>query len=201
MTSTAIFAEILVVGLQATVWVALLCLLIADLNGVHVGGITARLGALKEWATLITTFVIGFAYTLGIIVDRIADSLWSWINDALRSEAGEANKKPGPSVPKKRLQIMSRDEGLTKFLEYVRSRMRIARSTSLNLVLIMITATLLARHSGWLWVLMIIGSGSVLVIISAYVSRRIGKTYDKRLNQAYKLVEDTEKTQAWARSR
>ncbi len=194
MTSTAIFAEILVVGLQATVWLALLCLLIADQNGVHVGAITARLSGLKEWAALITTFVIGFAYTLGIIVDRIADSLWSWINGVLISKADDSNKKPGPSVAKKRLEVMSKDDGLTKFLEYIRSRMRIARSTSLNLVLATVAAALLARHSGSLWVLTIIGSGSVLVIISAYVSRRIGKTYDKRLNQAYKLVEDAEKT-------
>ena len=78
MTSTAIFAEILVVGLQATVWLTLLCLWIADVNGIPVGSITARLGRLKEWATLITTFVLGFAYTLGIIVDRLADKRYKF---------------------------------------------------------------------------------------------------------------------------
>ena len=57
-----------------------------------------------------------------------------------------------------------------------------------------VTAALLARHSGWVWVLTIIGLGSVLVIISAYISLRIGKTYGKRLKQAYKLVKDAGKT-------
>ena len=183
MTSTAIFAEILVVGLQATVWLGLLCLWIAGVNGIPVGSIGARLCGLKEWATLIATFVLGLAYTLGIVVDRLADSIQSSIEKRLSTK-----RKPSVSVAVKRLRVMKDAPEITKFLEYIRSRMRIARSTSLNLLMTTFAAALLARHRGF-WILLIIGTGLALVVLSTYVSRRIARTYDKRLSQAYDIVE------------
>jgi len=184
MTSTAIFAEILVVGLQAMVWLVLLGLFIADLNGLQVRSLVAGLSGLKDWAALITTFVLGFAYTLGIIVDRLADSILSSIEKKLSTQ-----KKHSVSIPVKRLKVMKTAPEITKFLEYIRSRMRIARSTSLNLLLTTTIAALMARRLSGFWILTIVGTGLALVIISAYVSRRISRTYDKRLSQAYDLVE------------
>lgn len=194
MTSTAIFAEILVVGLQAMVWLVMLCLWIADLKGIPVGSIGGRLGGLKEWAALITTFVLGFAYTLGIIVDRLADSISTGIERRFfrQTKPGRTDEKSGEPVPIKRLLVMSKAPEITKFLEYIRSRMRIARSTSLNLLLTTIAAALLARHFSWFWILTLIGTGLALVVVSTYVSRRIAKTYDKRLSQAYTLLKPAE---------
>lgn len=183
MTTTAVFAEILVVGLQATVWLALLCLWIADVNGIPVGRVAAKAGALKEWATLITTFVLGFAYTLGIIVDRLADSIQSSIEKALSTK-----REPDKSVPPRRLRVMKDSPEITKLLEYFRTRMRIARSTSLNLLLTTLAAVLIARHAGCYWILMIVGTGLALVVVATFVSRRIAKTYDERLGEAYDLV-------------
>jgi hypothetical protein len=183
MTTTAIFAEILVVGLQAMVWLALLCLFVADLNGFQVRGIAARLNGAKEWAPLITIFVLGFAYTCGIIVDRLADSIQSSIEKKFSTKT-----KPDESIPEKRLRVMKKAPEITKLLEYIRSRRRIARSTSLNLLLTTVAAALLARHLGGLWILTIVGTGLALVIVSIFVSRRIARTYDERLSQADELV-------------
>jgi hypothetical protein len=82
MTTTAIFAEILITGLQAFVWLIFACLSVTGLDW-----LTAETMAdLKDWVGLITVFVLGFAYTLGIVVDRVADSLLNPIDKGFRAK-------------------------------------------------------------------------------------------------------------------
>ena len=81
MTTTAIFAELLVTGLQAIVWLVLASLSVAGLTWIDVGTVATRF---KDWASLISVFVLGFAYALGIIVDRVADSLFYPMDKGLR---------------------------------------------------------------------------------------------------------------------
>ena len=70
MTTTAIFAEILIIGLQASVWLALFVIWSFR---VEVGRID--LSPLKDWSALITVFVVASAYTLGVAIDRLSDGL------------------------------------------------------------------------------------------------------------------------------
>ena len=80
MTTTAIFAEILITGLLAFVWLLFACLSVTGLDW-----LTAEtMVYLKDWVGLISVFVLGFAYTLGIIVDRVADSLLKPIDTRFR---------------------------------------------------------------------------------------------------------------------
>jgi hypothetical protein len=200
MTSTAIFAEILVVGLQATIWLALTALLVADLNGINTSGIRPAITSLKEWAALITVFVIGLAYALGIIIDRLSDSISSFFEKKYfpdkkrRKECMKELEKNGLhvelplSVGLMRLFVMAKNPEMTKFLEYIRSRMRIARSMSFNLIPITIAAALLARHQNYLWGLIPL-AGFLLLLVSIYVSHRISETYYNRLAEAYCIVQ------------
>jgi uncharacterized membrane protein len=86
--------------------------------------------------------------------------------------------------------VMSKSEELTRFLEYVRSRMRLARSTGLNLILITISAAVLLWTSsfGWLEIMAAVAGGLVLSLLSAFAWVRISRTYYERLAQAYNIV-------------
>lgn len=203
MTSTTIFAEILVVGLQAAIWLGLLLLLIADFKGGNIEAVLRLMTSFKEWAALITAFMLGLAYALGIIVDRLADSASSLLEKQIypekkrREKALEELRKDGfsvelpSSVGLRRLRVMSANPEMTKFLEYIRSRMRIARSTSFNLIPLTLVAVLLARHQNYLWLLILL-AGLVLLAVSIYVSLRISDSYYARLSEAYAIIQLTD---------
>ena len=172
MTTTAVFAEMLVAGIEAAVWIVLLALAIAKPNKVDI----ARLAPLKEWAALITTFVLALAYALGIIVDRVADSLFKVIF---------TKSSHDPSLL--RLQVLARGDKVTDFLEYIRSRIRVARSTTVNLAITTIALGMfLARctaASHWQIVAAVLTLAG-LTSVAAFAAVRIGRAYDKRIKQA-----------------
>ena len=74
--------------------------------------------------------------------------------------------------------VMSKSEELTRFLEYVRSRMRVARSTGLNFILITISAAVLLWKSsvGWLVIMAAVAGGLVRALLSAFVWLVISRT-------------------------
>src|SRR5438067_5806359 len=108
MTTTAIVAEILIVGLQASAWVALLVGWIYGTSLIHEG-------LWRGWEGLGTILILATAYSLGIVIDRLADSLFrriAWLGG-------------GGGHRRQRLQVMRRDDPVSRFLEYQRSRLRI----------------------------------------------------------------------------
>jgi hypothetical protein len=201
MSTTAVFAEILIVGLQATVWVALLAVTI-------IGPQQKALDKLKDWSALITVFALAVAYTLGIIVDRVADSVadsvfeqWDEelrkeLREKLRKELRKDNLSDSlPLIPQIRLCIMSESAGMTTFLDYIRSRMRIARSTAINVALIIAAAILLGvkrpeviaglgRDSRYA----LAAVGIVVFVFAVFTWKRITKAYYWRAGEAYIIV-------------
>lgn len=187
MATTVIFAEILIVGLQAIVWVALASVAIFGTHWIDIS-------VLKGWESLATLFVLAIAYTLGIVVDRTADSVFHLFDKKLRRKY---ISNSFPSAPEMRLRIMSKSEGMSKFLTYMRSRIRIARSTAFNLVLIIISAFILliatrpaassTMNKGNLLTLIAV-VGIVIITITVFAWARITKAYYRRLVQAYQIV-------------
>ncbi len=72
MATTALFAEILIVGLGASVWLSLLVL-------TFTGPLQVHIQAVESWSTLITALILAAAYALGVLVDRVADSFYRWL--------------------------------------------------------------------------------------------------------------------------
>jgi hypothetical protein len=191
MTTTAIFAEILIIGLEATMW---LCVLVAAIFGTR----WIPLARLENWETPISLFVLAFAYALGIIVDRVADSLFDPLDRRLRTSKGE--KSPLPPVPEMRLCVLAEGGGMATFLDYVRSRIRVARSTAFNLFLLTLSVIILLRRMGApadgaanpgrliVWVAAV---GVGLVAAAVFAWARITKTYYWRLGEAYRVVCET----------
>jgi len=172
MTTTAVFAEMLVAGIEAAVWMVLLALAIAQPHKSDL----SRLASFKDFGALVATFVLALSYGLGIVIDRVADSIFEKI-------FGKANKAQALM----RLQVLGRGDKVTDFLEYIRTRIRVARSTTLNFALTSVAAPLFlvrcteaSRDQILMTALVLAG----LTIMGAFTAARIGKTYDERLKQA-----------------
>ena len=115
------------------------------------------------------------------------DSLLHAIDKRMREEGDVP-------VPQMRLTIQLESEHMAQFLDYIRSRLRIARTTSLNLVLIMCCAAALAWSPkcppGIRGRILppVLSVGLLLLVLSIFAWFRIFSTYDKRLRQAYEIV-------------
>jgi hypothetical protein len=216
MATTAMFIEILIIGLQAVVWLALLA---ASIFGTK----SVQLQNLSDWETLIVVLVFAIAYVLGILVDRLADTVFLRVlkvHDEFvkRCKSKEAVKKaklnalemaaeifrsikavtrPKSKKEKRttfstmRLKILMQNDAVAKFFDYQRSRLRIARATVLNLLLIIISGIifLTARTNfSALQITMFALVGVVLIALSLYAALRIEEAQTKNLEEAYDMI-------------
>jgi 8-oxo-dGTP pyrophosphatase MutT (NUDIX family) len=173
MATTALVTEILIVGLEAEAWLTLFVLAVFGTDWVE-------LDALRGWEALVTILVLAVAYVLGIVVDRLADTAFRWVR--------------GPDQPgfaRKRLEVLHASSGMSPFVEYQRSRLRVARGTLFNLVPAALAA---AAFLFWgtsvdaRWLLAVLGGALVVLPVGAYATKQIGRAYENRLLDAYEIV-------------
>src|SRR5437667_8569617 len=144
MATTALFAEILVIGLLALPWVA-----IAALTGT--GTSLATIPDLRGWDAVVLAVGLAFAYALGIVIDRFGD--WAFehwdktISQSVRLSVG-AGSNELPERPEVRFRLMDKAPALAmEFLDYARSRRRILRGVSVNglITAVVVLANLIVR--------------------------------------------------------
>ena len=178
MATTALVTEILIVGLQAEAWIAMFVLAAFGIGWVDLDG-------LQGWAALVTVLVLATAYVLGIVVDRLADNLF--------------RLRKGPDRPgfgRKRLAIMHASPGMASFLEYQRSRFRVARGTLANLYPATVAAALLVWRApvDERWIVLALGLGVATIVVTRRAAERIAEAYEKRLLDAYSIVKQAGST-------
>jgi len=182
MTTTTLFAEILIVGLQASIWMGLIA---ATALGWNLGDVLDRLAGISGAAMIL---LLAVAYVAGIIVDRFADSVGAQV----RRFGGTKGRRRAPA--NMRMRVLLSDTPAVRFLEYQRSRIRIMRGTVLNTLLITgVGVVYLAQRSPadghLLLVLPVVGG--VVAAASAFCAYRINRSYLFRLRQAYDWMVST----------
>ena len=193
MSTTSVFVEILIVGLQAMIWVGLI--VFAKYAG-H-DKCLAALTKYEQYSALITTLLLASAYVLGIFVDRVADCVYVLFQY-------RDPEKPPARVAEMRLQIMHQSEGMAKFLDYQRSRLRIARATVFNLFVTLVVLSCTSRkllnrdphEAAPIIVLMTVG-----LVVLLIITRRIDQAQISRLRQAYKIITPIKGTNDMSKSR
>lgn len=179
MSTTTLFVEILIIGLEALVWIGMALSIQWDF-----GTIVDFLKENKAYSALLSTFLLALAYILGIIVDRVADSFTVPLRYPLKA-------KPPAPFREMRLRIMHSSNGMAKFLDYQRSRLRIARATVLNLLMILLVAMFLITGQGDVGMRIlpfVIAGGAVALVLSTYAARRIDKAQTESIIQAYEII-------------
>ena len=136
MSTTALFAELLVVGLQASVWLALMIFTTWGYEW-----LPPLVRHFNQWSTMVVILYLAAAYSVGLVLDRAFDAAAYVVGlrDYVHKNAW-LDRRAGQVLADTRVAVHLADGTLAEYQRYVLSRTRIARSTFFNVVLISSTA-------------------------------------------------------------
>jgi len=185
MGTTALFAELVVGGVLTLTWMVLLAM--AALG-------PSRILPLLDVSSLTAGFLLAVAYALGVVFDRVWDFLLevSGLQVWFRGRPGP----PGPvsEADRQRRRVFgAHPKTAVDFVNYHRSRMRVARACLFNFALITLSGlTLLAVRYGGVGTaeFALAGvTGLVLSAASALALWKLGRTHDRVL-EIVSIVEE-----------
>ncbi len=158
MATTAVFFETIIIGFQVVVWIGLLI-------SIFLGG--RWLQALKEfsdWTIIGSALFIGFAYTLGLICNRVVEELF------FRYSRARELLDDLPIHPRElRIDIWTQDPRTADRLEVSARECLLLRATVVNAFLISVSGVALAlRVWGFSWFGLFTGI-SISVVITTFL--------------------------------
>jgi hypothetical protein len=176
MGTTALFAELVVGGLLTLTWIILFALAALGIDR-----------AIPTWTTspLVVGFLLAVAYALGVVFDR----LWDWTLDVTGLQKWVRTRPKGAvdtDLDRQRRRVFGADPKVAaEFINYHRSRMRVARASLFNFALITAGGlTLVGVRFGGVWTteFATIGIlGALLTIASVLALKNLGRTHDRVL--------------------
>lgn len=192
MGTTLVIVEILIVGLQSAVWI-LLCLL--ALFG-H-DWVPRTLVLTEGWESLASVYLLALCYTLGVAIDRISDMAFILFKPHRIVNLSKWNRKHANAAQSKdRMAILVKEGRATDFLENIRGRARVARSTCINLFMATASMDLYVllniQNRTWSLIVATTLAGSVFVCLWIVVVTVLEDTYGERLAQAKKALDKKE---------
>lgn len=122
MSTTALVAELLVIGVGAAIWLVLIVLASFGFSWIRLENFDTALGLIPA---------VAIVYLLGILVDRVADKIFKPWSDRIRLRRFRTIE----SFQEVRAEVYDRSP-LRNLFEYSRSRLRVCRSWALNAFLI-----------------------------------------------------------------
>lgn len=135
MTTTAIFVELLVIGIQTSLWVVIL-LFACESRFLTV----VDLDKLQNWEGLVTAGAFALCYSLGILVDRLADLFFLISRPSKVLLKNRWAQRLQARISAKRTDTtpfeLSLKEGTgSEYFSYFRARIRITRALTVNALL------------------------------------------------------------------
>jgi|GEM_PF-1501981 len=177
MSTTAVFAELLVGGLQTLVWLTLLVMIVLG---------PSVLGPLAEAPSLSVIGVVAIAYPIGVLFDRVWDLLLKlllierWVEKRAKRSAGvKVLEEEDEFLSTRRMILQSDPRVPVDVIHYNRSRMRVARASMFNVLLITVGALLLAtvRFQHMKIIILVLAVGLLLLFASAVAYYDLKKSY------------------------
>lgn len=158
MNTTNLFVELIVIGVGAIIWLILFVFSVFGYAWVPTDYLLSSFAAIP---------ILAVVYVLGIISDRVADTVFDWIwSDNLQ----KPYFKGRPEYYNARRIILTRSERLSDLLEYGRSRLRICRGWAFNSILIIISLNtfIWANFSNSSFAISISVFGSISLLVIAF---------------------------------
>ncbi len=196
MSTTAVFVEIMIVGIQGFIWIAIL---FSSIFGIEPFNWIFAPDLPKWIGPSISIFLLAFSYTFGVILDRIADSpLFPNFPKKLLLKNKKIDDWYSSEHKERRFSVLIREGTLTPYLDYFRSRTRLLRTTSLNIILIIVSSMVfLSFHDinttqyqiNKIFLCLIIG-GLSLLAITLFAWGWVELTYENRVSQLNKELDD-----------
>ena len=179
MSTTVLFIEHLLTGIQTGLWITLFALSILDVEGLP---LSLNDGAI----TIAAVIVLAIVYPLGVFVDNAADKLFGRWSRKVRARAAEAEMKE-PLLPTA-MQILreSNEEFLASYFGYIRTRIRICRSAALNFALLTVAGVIFtlvelanSYPSVWRLLLVEIVLGCAITSFAMWSLKSVTETFEK----------------------
>jgi hypothetical protein len=181
MSTTALFIELLITGLQSTIWLTLLILSFLGFDWINPE-------RLRGFEIMMATILLPIVYPTGVFVDYLADQLFRrW---ELKIRESFILDKTQTAL---KLLMQTKDPSLAAHFGYIRSRIRISRSSALNFALITVTSVIftitwcrdLPRFPFWRVILLEIALGASLAVLAALAWRHINRSFFKWVIRGY----------------
>jgi len=177
MATTVLFIEHLITGFQASIWFTLFVLSLFGYEWIDLNKFTGT-------TLVLTLLIISIIYPFGVFVDNIADDILKSWNRKIRKKYIQDETHSA-----RRLLAITKDEALADYLGYVRTRIRISRSASLNFLLITIssiafTATRLQNvlaNSFWKVIIFELVVGVIVTTVAIATCHRISHTFARQI--------------------
>ena len=138
MNTTTLFAEILIIGIQALIWITMIVLSIFGFDWIN-----EIKPDLKDWSSIVAILLMAVGYTIGIIIDRIAYVFFQIVKP--QNLLMKCNKVENWSKNAHNKQILAVYTGVS-LIQYIRSKIRIIRSTTINLIFILLASALFVNQ-------------------------------------------------------
>lgn len=173
MATTTLFAELIVIGLQGTLWLAVLLYGILRIRPSDY--VSAQ--QLGSWAPYLAVASLGWFYTFGAVLDRVFHAAADATQLArLPLKCRWIKKKSSKHSTDNVIEEYYYAGILTSYYQYVVARWRILRATFFNLSILLLVLVLFGvlrgRDVSWprrddIWIAIIV---SAVLTIAAYIS-------------------------------
>jgi hypothetical protein len=183
MTTTQLFAELLVIGIGGVLWLGLA---IASVFGYRFDK------GLPQVDPLLIIALAGVAYLLGIVTDRLAYSVFGGIEK--KNQAAVLGKSGLPTGRMIERHILVSSDQLASQILYNRSRLRVCRAWILNFALITLVFTVwnlrvrVLSASQWLPLVML---GIVLGFLTAWTALTLSRDHYKNIGESYEFLKSS----------
>lgn len=126
MSTTSLYVELIIIGMEAVMWIASLSIYFTDIKYISIiAKISEKLPA--------SLFLAGVMYILGLVIDRISDLAFTKMESRIRKNVGLKAKS---SI------LIWKESNQEEYFKFTRSKIRILRSSIINIPIIMISVAL-----------------------------------------------------------
>ena len=126
MGTTSLYVELIIIGLETIMWIASFSIFLTDIKYISIiKNIVETLPA--------SIFLLGIMYILGLIFDRVTDLIFTKTENQIRNDSGLEAKS---SI------LIWKECGQEEYFKFSRSKIRILRSSSINIPMFTISIIL-----------------------------------------------------------
>lgn len=167
MGTTALYVELIIIGLETMLWVASFSICLTDIKYISI--IEKIVGTLPA-----SVFLLGIMYILGLIFDRVSDLIFQKTENQIRDNSGLKAKS---SI------LIWTESNQEEYFKFTRSKIRVLRSSSINIPLFVISITMnIVKYyrAGYLFLPFVVVTGCILSYFSwAGYKQTITNYYNK----------------------
>jgi hypothetical protein len=178
MRTTSMIVEHLMIGFQTFIWLLLFLATLFQWRWSDIQNISASPVIVAGMAMLIF-------YPLGVFIDEAADKCFNRFSGKIRA------KYIQPEDSTFTLLLELNDQTANNYFQYVRSRIRLARSSALNFLIITVGSVVysLSLRAQAIITLSIICVGATLTTLSIFAWNRYSHTYGKWTKRGFAYLQ------------